>query len=135
VPHTHQVLDVPEIVTAQRLFGDPDFLLRVVTADLAAHQRLRDDKLAALPGVQRLTSTLVTKDIVDRGLMGLCGVVVGAAGAAGALAGGTLTEALGWDSTLLVNVPIGLVLVVAVGRTVSENRGPARHAAATASAR
>jgi len=26
------------------------------------------DRLAALPGVQRLTSTLVMKDIVDRGL-------------------------------------------------------------------
>jgi DNA-binding Lrp family transcriptional regulator len=63
-----RVADVPEIVTAQRLFGDPDYLLRIVTADLAAYQRLYDDKLATLPGVQRLNSTLVMKDIVDRGL-------------------------------------------------------------------
>jgi DNA-binding Lrp family transcriptional regulator len=41
----------------------------VVTADLAAYQRLQDDKLTALPGVQRMTSTLVMKRIVhDRPL-------------------------------------------------------------------
>ncbi|QFZ21360.1 Lrp/AsnC family transcriptional regulator [Saccharothrix syringae] len=56
---------IPEVVQAQRLFGDPDYLLRVVTADLAAYQRLEDDHLAALPGIQRLTSTLVMKDVVD----------------------------------------------------------------------
>jgi DNA-binding Lrp family transcriptional regulator len=60
--------DVPEIVTAQRLFGDPDYLLRVVAADLNAYQRLYDEKLAGLPGVQRLTSTLVMKHVVERGL-------------------------------------------------------------------
>jgi DNA-binding Lrp family transcriptional regulator len=59
------VAQVPEIVQAQRLFGDPDYLLRVVTADLAAYQRLEDDVLSALPGVQRLNSTLVMKHVVD----------------------------------------------------------------------
>ncbi|WP_181765587.1 Lrp/AsnC family transcriptional regulator [Streptomyces albidus (ex Kaewkla and Franco 2022)] len=63
------VADVPDVVQAQRLFGDPDYLLRVLTEDLGAYQRLEDDKLAALPGVQRLTSTLVMKRIVhDRPL-------------------------------------------------------------------
>ena len=33
--------------------------------DLAAYQALRDEKLATLPGVQRLTSTIVMKRIVD----------------------------------------------------------------------
>lgn len=55
---------VPEIRHAERLFGDPDYLLRVVTTDLAAYQRLQDDRLTALPGVQRMTSTLVMKRIV-----------------------------------------------------------------------
>lgn len=59
------VARIPEIVQAQRLFGDPDYLLRVVTADLAAYQRLEDDQLARLPGIQRLTSTLVMKEVVD----------------------------------------------------------------------
>ena len=55
---------IPNVVQAERLFGDPDYLLRVVTTDLAAYQRLQDDPLTALPGVQRMTSTLVMKRIV-----------------------------------------------------------------------
>jgi len=63
------VAAIPHVVQAQRLFGDPDYLLRVVTADLAAYQRLQDEKLSALPGVQRMTSTLVMKQVVtDRPL-------------------------------------------------------------------
>jgi DNA-binding Lrp family transcriptional regulator len=38
---------------------------RIVSADLAAFQRLYDDELSALPGVQRLTSTLVMKHVVS----------------------------------------------------------------------
>lgn len=56
---------IPAVVQAQRLFGDPDYLLRIVTADLAAYQVLEDDVLAALPGVQRLNSTLVMKHVVN----------------------------------------------------------------------
>ena len=59
------VASIPNVVQAQRLFGDPDYLLRIVTADLGAYQRLEDDTLAALPGIQRLNSTLVMKQIVD----------------------------------------------------------------------
>ncbi|MBM7091975.1 Lrp/AsnC family transcriptional regulator [Streptomyces sp. NPDC012461] len=63
------VSDVPEVLEAQRLFGEPDYLLRVVAADLTAYQRLYDERLATLPGVQRLTSTLVMKHLVkDRPL-------------------------------------------------------------------
>jgi DNA-binding Lrp family transcriptional regulator len=54
---------IPEVLLAQRLFGDPDYLLRVVTADLAAYQQLYDQRLNALPGL-RLTSTIVMKNIV-----------------------------------------------------------------------
>jgi DNA-binding Lrp family transcriptional regulator len=56
---------VPEVRHAERLFGDPDYLLRIATADLAGYAALRDEKLAALPGVQRLTSTIVMKRVVD----------------------------------------------------------------------
>ena len=59
------VAAIPNVVQAQRLFGDPDYLLRIVTADLPAYQRLQDDQLSALPGVQRMNSTLVMKQIVD----------------------------------------------------------------------
>ena len=51
-------------VTRSRLFGEPDYLLRVVAADIAAYQQLRDEALATLPGVQRVTSTIVMKRIV-----------------------------------------------------------------------
>jgi Lrp/AsnC ligand binding domain len=37
----------------------------VVTRDLAAFQKLYDDRLATLPGVQRLSSTLVMKSVVE----------------------------------------------------------------------
>jgi DNA-binding Lrp family transcriptional regulator len=57
--------DIPNVLQAQRLFGEPDYLLRIVTRDLAAFQQLYDRQLAALPGVQRLTSTLVMKSIVE----------------------------------------------------------------------
>jgi DNA-binding Lrp family transcriptional regulator len=56
--------DIPQVIEAQRLFGDPDYLIRVVTADLAAYQRLYDTTLARLPGVQRLNSTIVLKQSV-----------------------------------------------------------------------
>ncbi|WP_016906724.1 Lrp/AsnC family transcriptional regulator [Streptomyces xiaopingdaonensis] len=60
---------VPNVLQAQRLFGDPDYLLRVAAADLTAFQRLYDEQLARLPGVQRLNSTLVMKNVVhDRPL-------------------------------------------------------------------
>lgn len=60
------IADLPEVVQAERLFGDPDYLLRVVTEDLAAYQRFYDEELATLEGVQRLSSTIVMKHIVDR---------------------------------------------------------------------
>jgi len=56
---------IPEVLQAERLFGEPDYLLRIITRDLAAYQRLQDDKLSVLPGVQRMTSTLVMKRIAD----------------------------------------------------------------------
>jgi DNA-binding Lrp family transcriptional regulator len=56
---------VPQVRHAERLFGDPDYLLRVVATDLNDYATLRDQELATLPGVQRLTSTIVMKRIVD----------------------------------------------------------------------
>jgi DNA-binding Lrp family transcriptional regulator len=56
---------IPEVLQAQRLFGDPDYLLRIIAVDLAGFQRLYDDRLSTLPGLRRLTSTIVMKNIVD----------------------------------------------------------------------
>jgi len=53
--------DIPQVIEAQRLFGDPDYLLRVVTPDLPAYQHLYDDVLCKIAGFQRLSSTIVLK--------------------------------------------------------------------------
>lgn len=57
--------DIPQVVEAQRLFGEPDYLLHVITADLPAFQQLYDEHLSRLPNVQRLTSTLVMKRVIQ----------------------------------------------------------------------
>src|SRR6185437_15302584 len=43
---------IPNVLQAQRLFGDPDYMLRIRTADLDAYAALEDDVLTGLPGVQ-----------------------------------------------------------------------------------
>lgn len=58
-----RVTALPNIVEAQRLFGSPDYLLRVIATDLPGYQRFYDDQLTALPAVERLTSTLVMKNL------------------------------------------------------------------------
>jgi len=59
------VTEIPAVVLAQRLFGEPDYLLRVLCVDLPAFQRLYDERLAHLPGVLKLSSTLVMKIVVE----------------------------------------------------------------------
>lgn len=59
------LVDIPQVIDAQRLFGEPDYLLHVVAQDLPAFQRLYDESLSTLPNVQRLTSTLVMKRVVQ----------------------------------------------------------------------
>ena len=59
------VADIPHILEAQRLFGDPDYLLRIIADELPAFQELYDERIATLPGDQRLSSTLVMKSVVQ----------------------------------------------------------------------
>ena len=61
-----EVERVEFVVEAQRLFGEPDFLLRVYAADLPAYQQLYDDVLVELPGVEKLTSTIVMRNLKER---------------------------------------------------------------------
>ncbi|MFF2031688.1 Lrp/AsnC family transcriptional regulator [Arthrobacter sp. NPDC058192] len=58
-----RVADNANIVEAQRLFGSPDYLLKVIAEDLPSYQRFYDSELTSLPGVERLTSTLVMKNL------------------------------------------------------------------------
>lgn len=56
---------LPHVVEAQRLFGDPDYLIRIVAPDLAVYQRLYDEHLTRLPGRPRMVSTIVMKHVVE----------------------------------------------------------------------
>jgi DNA-binding Lrp family transcriptional regulator len=60
------VAGVPQVIEAQRLFGEPDYLLRVVSPDLKAYQQLYDSVLSKLPGLGGLNSTIVMKETVPR---------------------------------------------------------------------
>lgn len=51
------------ITSAQRLFGDPDYILKVMAKDLNDYQKFYDTELTSLPGVLRLRSTLVMKNL------------------------------------------------------------------------
>lgn len=64
-----EVAAIPEIVEASRLFGEPDFLLRVMAADLPSYQHFYDDVLVGLAGVEKLTSTIVMKSLKGAGIL------------------------------------------------------------------
>ncbi len=55
------VNEIPNITEASRMMGQPDYLLRVVTADADTFETLYIDVLASLPHVQTLTSQLAMK--------------------------------------------------------------------------
>lgn len=56
--------EIPQVVEAQRLFGEPDYLIRVVSSDLPSYQRLYETVLIKLPGVRGLNSVIVMKQVV-----------------------------------------------------------------------
>jgi EmrB/QacA subfamily drug resistance transporter len=56
--------------------------------------------------------------------LGLWGATTGAAVAIGPLAGGVLTEAIGWQAIFFVNVPIGLAAVAMTLARVAESKDP-----------
>ena len=62
-----QVSELDEVVECRRMFGDPDYLLWVAVADLAAYEELYMAKLVALPGVARTVSQLTMKTIKPGG--------------------------------------------------------------------
>ena len=62
-----EVSAIPEIVEASRLFGEPDFLLKVMAADLPRYQEFYDEVLVGLAGVEKLTSTIVMKSLKGAG--------------------------------------------------------------------
>lgn len=57
------LLDIPDVVEAQRLFGEPDYLLRVAVRDSDEYERLYTTRLAAIPGVSKARSQIAMKTI------------------------------------------------------------------------
>lgn len=57
------LLDIPDVIEAQRLFGEPDYLLRVAVRDSDEYENLYTNRLAALPGVRKARSQIAMKTI------------------------------------------------------------------------
>lgn len=55
--------EIPQVVEALRMMGQPDYMLRIVTTDSSSFEGLYIDMLAALPHVQTLTSQLAMKPV------------------------------------------------------------------------
>jgi DNA-binding Lrp family transcriptional regulator len=66
-----RVAELDEIVECRRMFGDPDYLLWVAAADLAAYEELYMSKLVGLPGVARTVSQLTMKTVKPGGRLPL----------------------------------------------------------------
>jgi Lrp/AsnC family transcriptional regulator len=60
---TEAVRRIPEVLECFVLMGETDFLLRVITQDVEAYERLFFEKLSKLPGVQEIKSTIALSEI------------------------------------------------------------------------
>jgi Lrp/AsnC family leucine-responsive transcriptional regulator len=56
-----RIADMDEVVSCRRLFGVPDYLMRVAVADVEAYEAFYMAKLAELPGIGRVTSQFTMK--------------------------------------------------------------------------
>lgn len=57
------VASYEEVIEFRRMYGRPDYFLRVAVADHAAYETFLTDKLSGLPGVLRIESHLTLKKI------------------------------------------------------------------------
>jgi EmrB/QacA subfamily drug resistance transporter len=74
------------------------------------------------PAALSIVTTTFTEGSERNTALGVWGAVAGAGGAAGVLLGGVLTEYLGWEWVLLVNVPIAFVAAFLSPRLLKESR-------------
>lgn len=57
------VADIDEVTEAHRLFGEPDYLLKVAVRDADAYEHLYTTTLSALPGIRRALSQITMKTV------------------------------------------------------------------------
>jgi Lrp/AsnC family leucine-responsive transcriptional regulator len=62
-PFEKAILERPEVMECYLMTGDADYLLRVVTADLAAYERFLMDHLTRVRGVASIKSSFALKQV------------------------------------------------------------------------
>jgi EmrB/QacA subfamily drug resistance transporter len=109
-------------------------LLLVAVASLAAGFAANEGQLIAARGAQGLGAAIISpaalsivtttfRDGAERNkALGAWGAVAGAGGAAGVLLGGILTDGLGWQWVLWVNVPVALIVAALSPALIAESR-------------
>ena len=103
-------------------------------ASLAAGFASNDGQLIAARAAQGLGAAIVSpaalsivttifSDGAERNkALGIWGAVAGSGGAAGVLLGGILTDGLGWEWVLWINVPVSLIALALTPRLIAESR-------------
>ncbi|MCW2989370.1 MAG: transporter [Solirubrobacterales bacterium] len=109
-------------------------LLLVAVASLAAGFAATEGQLIAARAAQGLGAAIISpaalsivttifRDGAERNkALGVWGAVAGSGGAAGVLLGGILTDGLGWEWVLWVNVPVSLIAFALTPRLIAESR-------------
>jgi len=109
-------------------------LLLVAVASLAAGFAATEGQLIAARAAQGLGAAIISpaalsivtttfSDGSERNkALGVWGAVAGSGGAAGVLLGGILTDGLGWEWVLWVNVPVSLIALALSPRLIMESR-------------
>ena len=62
------IASIPEITACHQVVGDADFVLQVVTKDMAAYQQLVMNRLGAVEHIQFLKPLIITHTSKDSGL-------------------------------------------------------------------
>jgi EmrB/QacA subfamily drug resistance transporter len=109
-------------------------LMLVAVASLAAGFATTEGQLIAARAAQGLGAAIISpaalsivttifSDGAERNrALGVWGAVAGSGGAAGVLLGGILTDGLGWEWVLWVNVPVSLVAFALTPGLIAESR-------------
>jgi EmrB/QacA subfamily drug resistance transporter len=78
------------------------------------------------PAALSIVTTTFAEGSERNKALGVWGAVAGAGGAVGVLAGGVLTDSLGWEWVLFVNVPIALAAAALAPALLAESIAPER---------
>lgn len=65
------VMEIDDVVECLRMFGRPDYVLRVAVPDMESYSQLCLEKLGRLPGLDKLTSQIAMKAIKAGGVLPL----------------------------------------------------------------